>query len=558
VTQWSINKINAPQAWDYSLGGGVTIAILDSGVDGNHPDLAGKPTVAEIDKTNGASSDAHHGTSVAGTAAANTNNGVGIAGIGWDSRILAIKVLDSTGTGLASWPASGIYDATDRGAKVINMSLGGDADSQSVRDAVAYALAHGVVLVASVGNDSGTGATYPASIPGVIGVGASTQADGLATFSNRGPGLDISAPGVNLPAPGPGGTYAAVSGTSFSSPIVAGVAALLLALNYEPSTGIEDRLRETGVDLSGGNGKRVDAGAALALLHAYPGFTGGTRVTVGNVTADTGSEVVTGAARGGLSHVKVFTNGFAERSGFIAYGAFGGGVDVATGNVNGSGLDEIITGAGPGGGPHVRVWTPDGGAVGGTGFFAYPSGFTGGVNVASGDVDGDGTDEIITGAGPGGWPHVRIFRADGTPIGGFLAYSQAFSGGVDVAAVDIDGDGDDEIVTGAGAGGGPHVRVFNANGTEVVGFMAYSQAYTGGVRVGALAGSGGFRQIVTGPGSGGGPHVRLFNANGTVRRERMGFPQSHTGGVDVTMGPFGPLIGDPSRDTAVRTSLGAG
>lgn len=557
TSQWSIAKINAPLAWEFSLGGSVTIAILDSGVDGTHPDLAGKPVGNEIDRTGGAASNPDHGTSVAGTAAAGTDNGQGIAGLGWQSPILAVKVLDDTGSGLSSWVAGGIYDATDRGAKVINMSLGGPDDSLTVRDAVNYALARGVVVVASMGNAGTTEATYPAAIPGVIGVGATTQADSLASFSNRGAGLDIAAPGVNLPAPVPGG-YEAVSGTSFSAPIVSGVAALLLDQGMETAASVQARLQETAVPLAGGLGKRVDAGAALAFARAYPGFPGGARVALGDLTADAGAEVVTGAARGGGPHVRMFTSGYSDRGGFFAYGVgFSGGVDVAAGNIDGAGRDEIITGAGPGGGPHVRMFNADGG-LRNDGFFAYGVGFSGGVSVAVGDIDGNGTDEIITGAGPGGGPHVRVFRADGTPLGGgFMAYDPGFTGGVDVAAGDINGDGTDEIITGAGPGGGPHVRIFNGSGSPIGGgFMAYSPAFGGGVRVGALARGGAPTRIVTGPGAGGGPHVRLFTAGGAVVAERFGFPGAFSGGVDVALGPNGPLIGQLSGDTLVRTLLG--
>ena len=558
ATQWSMAKINAFGAWDHTLGANITIAILDSGIDSSHPELAGKPVMAEIDKTGGAAGDPFHGTAVAGTAAANTDNGTGIAGTGWASRILAIKVLNDQGSGTSSWVASGIYEATDRGARVINLSLGSvTGTSQAVNDAINYALARGVVVVASAGNDGASQVTHPASAPGVIGVGATTQTDALASFSNRGAGLDISAPGVALPVPIPGGGYLSVQGTSFSAPIVSGVAALLLAQAFEPPSGIQARMQETGAPVSGGNGRRVDAGAALALLRAYPGFPGGVRLSTGDLTGDGGAEVVTGAGPGGGPHVRVFNAAFADRGGFFAYGAsFGGGVDVAAGDVNGTGLDEIVTGAGPGGGPHVRVFAPNG--AGGNGFFAYGAGFTGGVSVAAGDVDGDGTDEIVTGAGPGGGPHVRVFEADGTPIGGFFAYGAGFRGGVDVATGDIDNDGDDDIITGAGPGGGPHVRVFRLNGSEITGFMAYSPAFTGGVRVGALAGDGAPRQIVTGPGPGGGPHVRLFAANGALLRERFGLPAGHTGGVDVTLGPTGPLIGNLGGDTFVRTLLGPG
>ena len=181
--------------------------------------------------------------------------------------------------------------------------------------------------------------------------------------------------------------------------------------------------------------------------------------------------------------------------GFFAYDPeFPGGVNVAVGDVDGDGVAEIITGAGPGGGPHVRFWRyVDGGFVEifNHGFFAYDPAFPGGVNVAVGDVNGDGVADIVTGAGPGGGPHVRVFNfLDGqfTELGGngFFAYDPEFPGGVHVAAADLGGDGVAEIITGAGPGDGPHVRAFSLAGgvvTEVASFFAYDPAFPGGVFV---------------------------------------------------------------------------
>ena len=144
---------------------------------------------------------------------------------------------------------------------------------------------------------------------------------------------------------------------------------------------------------------------------------------------------------------------------------------VAAGDVTGDGVAEIITGAGPGGGPHVRAFSLAGGVVTEVAsFYAYDPAFPGGVSVAAADVTGDGVAEIITGAGPGGGPHVRAFSLAGgvvTEVASFFAYDPAFPGGVTVAAADLTGDGVAEIITGAGPGGGPHVRVFDVSGVTV-------------------------------------------------------------------------------------------
>jgi uncharacterized repeat protein (TIGR01451 family) len=261
----------------------------------------------------------------------------------------------------------------------------------------------------------------------------------------------------------------------------------------------------------------------LASFFAYdPAFTGGVFVACGDVTGDGIAEVITGAGPGGGPHVRVFnvTGGdVTELASFFAYDpAFAGGVTVATGDIDGDGTTEIIAGAGASGGPHVRVLSlGSGGLTELASFFAYDSAFGGGVTVATGDIDGDGAAEIITGAGAGGGPHVRVLNFTGGSLierASFLAYEPNFSGGVFVAAGDIDGDGTTEIITGAGASGGPHVRVLSlGNGglTELASFFAYDPAFTGGVTVAAGDIDGdGQAEILTGAGPGGGPHVRIF------------------------------------------------
>jgi hypothetical protein len=185
-----------------------------------------------------------------------------------------------------------------------------------------------------------------------------------------------------------------------------------------------------------------------------------------------------------------------EVTSFLAYdAAFAGGATVAACDLDGDGHADIVTGAGPGGGPHVRVIkrNPGGDLVELGSFFAYEAAFAGGVDVACGDVDGDGIPEIVTGPGLGGGPHVRILkRQPGAPGGvvpfaDLLAYDPAFAGGVHVAVGDVDADGRNEVITGAGRGGGPHVRTFAISSSGAVtpgpSFVAYPPGFLGGVFV---------------------------------------------------------------------------
>jgi hypothetical protein len=288
---------------------------------------------------------------------------------------------------------------------------------------------------------------------------------------------------------------------------------------------------------------------AGAGFFAYdPAFPGGVSVACRDVTGDGVGEVITGAGPGGGPHVRVWSvagGGMSELGGFFAYDpAFPGGVALAAGDVTGDGVGEIVTGAGAGGGPHVRVWSVAGGSVSEvTGFFAYDPAFPGGVAIAVGDVTGDGLGEVITGAGAGGGPHVRVWSVAGGTVSeltGFFAYDPAFPGGVTVATADLTGDGVAEVITGAGAGGGPHVRVWSIAGgsvSEVAGFFAYDPAFPGGVSVSAGDVTGdGVAEVITGAGPGGGPHVRVWSLTPTGFVELMGFfayDPAFPGGVRV-------------------------
>lgn len=164
-------------------------------------------------------------------------------------------------------------------------------------------------------------------------------------------------------------------------------------------------------------------------------------------------------------------------------GLFKGEISFAVADLNDDGTKEIITGAGQGGGPHVRIFSKEGRLLTG-GFFAYDQNFRGGVRVAVMDLDGDGNKEVITAAGLGGGPHIRVFDKDGRPLtGGFFAYEQNFRGGVSLATGDVNGDGEREIITAPGQGMRPEIKIFTKDGKFLKSFLAYESSFTSGLRV---------------------------------------------------------------------------
>lgn len=277
--QKGIATINIAKAWDITLGDrNIIIGIVDTGVDLNHPDLVSKLVPGFNVLTDGKTppkDDNGHGTHVAGIAAAATDNKIGIAGTAPKCMIMPVKALDNKGDGDVLNLSIGIVWAVDHGAKVINMSLGGDNAPETLKRAIQYALIHKISVISATGNgnDQGIGLnepTYPAALPGVIAVGAIDTAGKVARFSNFGKWTTVVAPGEQIlsttptyDVPGIMKNYDFMDGTSMASPIITGVVALMLSRNPNMSPEmIKTKLESTAKPI-GSSGFNEKAGYGL-------------------------------------------------------------------------------------------------------------------------------------------------------------------------------------------------------------------------------------------------------------------------------------------------------
>lgn len=248
---WHLQKIQAPLAWDVSLGDGVVIGILDSGVDGTHPDLVGKMVAGyNFYDNNTDTTDVHgHGTACAGAAAASSNNGIGVTGVSWNSKIMPLRISDTAGVGYWSMMASGITWAADHGARVVSLSYASMQTSSAVASAAAYMQNKGGCTVIAMSNTGALEST-PNNQTEIFVTATSDSNDTFASWSTFGPSADISAPGYGIWTTQRGGTYGSWWGTSFSTPIVAGVVALMMSANPNlPGQQIQSLLYQNADDL---------------------------------------------------------------------------------------------------------------------------------------------------------------------------------------------------------------------------------------------------------------------------------------------------------------------
>ncbi len=643
--QWYLPKVHAESAWDISTGSpDVVIAIIDSGVDIDNPDLKSNLWMnpAEIagnkidDDHNGRVDDINgwdflrnvpdprpkidevftvpgvqHGTLIAGIAAASGSNAEGVTGVSFQSKIMALRVLDGRGIGDTEKVVQALDYAVVNGADVVNLSFVGSSVSQPLIDAIERAYAAGVVIVAPSGNDRESGGLdldvnprFPVCHDDgknlVIGVAALDERDQRATFSNYGTKcVDVSAPGTSLYSTqvvfsgladwqNPYGGW--WSGTSLAAPVVTGTVALMRAVNprlapkqiieiirttadsivsqnptqadklgggrlnvaaavqaAKDTTGVGGRQRFVrraeyiAASVAVGGGPQVNIytydGRLVSQFFAYEqNFRGGVVTTLIDTDGDGVPEIITVPGPGHEPLVRVFDFNGKMKTEFYGYAAnMRSGMQVAAGDVDGDGRQEIILSPRAGGGPHVRIFSPAGEIVGQ--FMAFATSYRGGVRTTATDIDNDGRDEILVYQSVGGDGKVHIMRMDGRERFAFSVFGRDYRGDAAIAAGDIDGDGVSEIVVGLAVGTAPYARVFDRSGSLVRQITAYDQRFTKGINVALVDIDGDGRQeIVTGPRTGGGPHVRVFSGDGFLRAQFFAFPPAFRGGINVAGG----------------------
>jgi thermitase len=328
-SEYHPTKVGANIAWDTTQGAGVTIAILDSGVDGTHPDLVPNlvPGYNFYDNNTDTSDVCGHGTAVAGTAAAVTNNGQGVSGIAGQAKIMPIRIayFDSAAGscyGYFSTITSGITYAADHGARIANVSYGSVATSSSILNAAQYMRSKGGLVFVSAGNSGALDSTAPTNLLTVVA--ATDQNDAKTSWSTYGDFVTLSAPGAGIYTTSRGGIYQQWNGTSFSSPLAAGVGALVMAANPKlTNTQVENILYTTAVDL-GTVGRdqifgygRVNADAAVKAAVAVQSPPPDTTPPVVSITSPTASSTVSGSVsigvnatdNVGVSSVELHVNG---------------------------------------------------------------------------------------------------------------------------------------------------------------------------------------------------------------------------------------------------------
>jgi hypothetical protein len=657
IKQWYLQTIKAEEAWTMTTGSeSVIVAVLDTGVDTNHPDIKENIWIntdeipndgvdndknGYIDDINGwdfiknvaspqpkitknaLNNSGSHGTFVAGLISAVHNNGMGIKGVTAKVKIMPLIVLDTEGYGWSAQVAEAIDYAVANGASVVNLSFGGAEHSERLKKSIINAYDKNVLIVAAAGNtmEGGLDLTNDPLYPicydqgstenRVLGVIATDKNNRIAAFSNYGKDCaDIAAPGVDMTSllyqDSLFSQYLNYfddgwQGNSFSTALVSGAAALLKS--YQPTVKVSEirdlLIKESGIiflsdpkftDKAGGgvlNIKKALDKLALAvkLPIVNPPENIPTTDNQNNITQNiSGAQLIVATKTNGKGVLRVYDNNFQFVNELkIFSGDIFHGLNFQLVDVNNDQAKEIVAGAVKGDEPFVRVLDFNGTLL--SSFFPFPDKFRGGINVTAGDVDGDGSVEIIVAPDSGFDPIVKIYNQAGQLKKQFLAFDKTYKNGLEVVAGDVDGDGKIEIVVAPHKGsvanvkifdgqgklkktipvfssaikGGvnltlgdvnkdgtadivvatrsdapPRVRAFDFAGKELLNLTAYAKTFKGGVSIRVADwNNDGKMEIITAPGAGGGPHVKVFSLEGNLLSQFFPLANKFTSGINI-------------------------
>ncbi len=581
--QWYLKRIQADQAWQrINSSPNIVIAVIDSGVQIDHPDLRDNIWLNQAESDDGLDSDSNgfiddlygwdfvknindpspkfddafseaglsHGTMVAGIMAAVGNNRLGVAGISWQAQIMPLRALNSLGEGRVSDVVRAIDYAINNGADIINLSFVGFDYSESLEAAINRASQAGIIVVTAAGNESKNGESYnleetpiyPACYGKnnglVLGVAATDALDQKADFSSYGFScVDITAPGIsffNTIAKGsnldkPDLLYDGYwSGTSMAAPIISASLALVAEMNPQLSAiEVVKVLLKTADNIS--------------LLN--PNYLG--QLGAGRVNTYKAVELAREMLYNNLPRLMISASSLEKKPVYLADKSgdkirdfsLSEHINIASGDLNGNGEEEIVLAASFGDKPEIRIFNQAGNILGR--FFAYHPDFLGGISLAVYDLNGDGLAEIITGAGPGGGPHVRVFDHKGQLKSQFFAGSQDFRGGVKIASGSVDGKAGGQIVTTLGKGSEPVLKIFNYRGEIVGAFLVFEKEFRGGltVSVANLDGRADRKdEIIIAPLSEKEARIKIYSDKGVLKKSFLAFHKNFKGGVNLATG----------------------